>query len=212
MDVILGDIRSFLTDEVLEKNDVFGHAGHMQIFRNNDDINSIIFNTPKDIFNKIIFDTNNNYFFDERDYSRFNLFRSEKKLLLCDYYADVRPPSRQFGIRFFKFTFRGQIEDNGFKTCFYYDRNKGKLYYIIYKKRFLQKKELLYVHLQKRKMKNLVYNSECNFVCFPNRFVECDDEKMIFHKCRFNLIDFIRCMYDNRKVYFVRFKNKIFKR
>ena len=68
MDVVLGDIRKFITDDVLSKNDVIGHAGHMQIFKNCKEINELVLKTPSStlkkyfaIKNEIIFLINANF-------------------------------------------------------------------------------------------------------------------------------------------------------
>ena len=200
IDVILGDISNFINPSVLNKYDVIGHAGHMQIMKNNCEINSLIFKTPPDYFKKVLLDTQHNYYFDERNYSRYNLYISERKRPLNDYCADVRPPSRKFGIKYFNFTFRG-LEGKAEKSYFYYDRNNGKLYCIYLNNKKIFKYELLYVHLQKRKMKYLIKKKDVDIVIVPNRFIECSNKSNPLLHNHFHFIDFIQCMWIHRKKY-----------
>lgn len=201
MDVILGDIRHFLSDEILDKCDVIGNMGHMQVFRNVDYINNLIFQTPSDFFNKVLSDVDQNYFFDEREYSRFNLYNSERKKLIWDDVADARKPSRKFGLKYFRFSFPCD-DDKYLKQCCFYDHLNGKLYLIKIIGGTIKKQEMLYLHLQKRAMKNCVKDKNLNFLCLPNRFVECPTEKDIRSRYRFYLLDFLRCEWANRKSYF----------
>lgn len=201
MDVILGDIRSFLTNDILDGCDVIGNMGHMQIFRNVDYINNLIFQTPEEYFFKVLGDVKHNYYFDEREYSRFNLYDSERKKLIWDDVADARKPSRKFGLKYFRFSFPCDPDDKHHKQCCFYDYSDGKLYLTKIVNGLLVKKEVIYLHLQKRTMKNCVKDNHTSFLCLPNRFVKCDNINQIKKKYRFHLIDFLQCIWANKKTY-----------
>ena len=211
MDVILGDIRSFITDEVLNDNDLIGNMGHMQIIRNTKEINDLIFSVPQDIIDKVVLDVENNYFFDEREYSRFNLYKNDRKMLIWDDVADVRSPTRSFGLKYFRFTFPCDDSKKHHKQSCFYDRSLKKLYLTKVINKKMAAKEVIYLHLQKRKMKNDIKDSHSNYLCLPNRFIECKTINQIKKKYKFYFFDFIRCEWSNRKIYFRRLKNRIVK-
>lgn len=73
----------------------------------------------------------------------------------------------------------------------------------------IHKREILYLHLQKRKMKNFVFDVKNNFLCVPNRFIEYADENQIIKKCKLYIGDFIKSAFDNKKIYLSRIKRKI---
>lgn len=202
MDVILGDIRHFLTDEVLEKNDVIGNMGHLQIMHNIDSINKLVFLTQREYLLQVVCDLENNYCFDEKEHSRFNLLNSDRKLLIWDDVADVRKPSRGFGLKYFRFTFPCDVDNKHHKQSCYYNRHTGKLYLTKIINGKLVSKEVIYLHLQKRKMKNCIHNMQSNILCLPNRFIECSTESDIRRKYRFYLLDFLKCEWANKKSYF----------
>lgn len=212
MDVILGDIRHFLSEDILDKCDVIGNMGHMQVFRNVDYINNLIFQTPRDFLNRVLSDADQNYFFDEREYSRFNIYKSDRKKLIWDDVADVRKPSRKFGLKYFRFSFPCDADDKHHKQCCFYDYSDGKLYLTKIVNGLVVKKEVIYLHLQKRTMKNCVKNNHTSFLCLPNRFVKCGNINQIKKKYRFHLIDFLQCIWANKKTYlshvFNRFRRK----
>lgn len=64
IDVVFGNIRSFITDEILSDYDVIGFLGHSTLFRNTDRINGL-YRIPlqdKELYREIFLDPNNCYF------------------------------------------------------------------------------------------------------------------------------------------------------
>lgn len=167
VDLIFGDLNSFICSEKFENKDCVFHLGHLSFFRNTEEINYLIFNKiDKEIINKV-FSTNDICFFDERDYCRYNLLKNEKPKSVFDDYlmiADVSPvysfmwaPYEQYKVLTPK------------KYVFLYDDGKIKGYFEENGKLVLE--DYLYIHIMRRKMRNFV-KKDSNFIICPNRFIE----------------------------------------
>lgn len=206
MDVILGDMRHFITNDVLSDNDVIGNMGHLQIFRNKKEINEIIFETPADYLYKVITDASKNYFFDEREYSRFNLYKSDRKKLIWDDVADIRKPSRS--IKCINFTFAGESIDNN-KQCCFYDFKNRRLYALTRIRKQVTMRELIYVHIQKRTMKNCLCGRSSSFLILPNRFIECNSINECYKKYKRFWSNLIVCFGKNLSNYLKHIINRV---
>lgn len=119
--------------------------------------------------------------------------------------ADIRPASRKLGLKYFRFTFRGEVEAKHKKQCFWY--SGGNLYSVYFANGW-HMHEILYVHFQKRSMKNLVNDDSKNYLCIPNRFVSCDKREDISKKYKFYLSDFLKSLWKNRLSYIKHFLSR----
>ncbi len=84
MDIIWGDIRRFITDEILNSFDIISSrkeaiSGHFNLFRNNHEINKLFKSVPD---YKSLFSSQRGVFFDECHFSKFleNHYREERRV------------------------------------------------------------------------------------------------------------------------------------
>lgn len=148
-DVLWGDFRRFLTDEVLRKYNKISWRGHMTLFRNTDFYNEL-YKKESHLKNyKFIFQSSENEFFDEVVINdMFDIFQIP--YLKFNHFADLK-------IRSFNFILLHQPEEEEYKNTnqlFLWDNGKLFRKYIFEDKVYSE--ELLYVHFLKRPMKNLI--------------------------------------------------------
>lgn len=137
MDLIFGNISSFIDDELLSKYDKILFQGHFSLNRNNDRMNSMFLHTFPNIINyKIAFFTHHICHFDENG-----------TLAYCNEYdSDVR--------FFFKWIFYDtdflsyELKLHGSEAMLMWDNGKLTAYWNEGK----NSEEMMYVHLQKRTM------------------------------------------------------------
>lgn len=185
-DCIMGDLRSFLSDERLLRCDKIGFLGHMTVYLNTEEVNRRIFkNTKVAIPLNEILGSNENKAFDELNPSSINTIYQENGYdveRIDDIYYDISP---------LQYSFRQACYDEDYQLYYPYwkreifEWNEGKLYRISQKNKNIKKQELGYVHFQKRKMTNSVHNKK-HFLIVPNEFIDYQefDEKFLKKKCR----------------------------
>lgn len=171
-DCIFGDLRKFLTDERLSKADKIGFLGHMTLYLNDSDVNKRIFiKTKSNIPLSNILGSKENKAFDEINNTSINTIYIENGLdieRIDDIYYDISPLS---------YRFRQVCYDEQYSLFYPHKKreifkwDKGKLYNISDNDRKLVKKELGYVHFQKRNMKSEISNKE-RYLIIPNKFVD----------------------------------------
>ena len=178
-DLIYGDIRHFLTEDLLDKYEKLFMRGHFTLFKNVAEINQLYRNAIDGIKQyEIAFSEAGAHHFDEgypEDVPGINrIFQDAGKAVFDEYYfADIDVENTQ------------QEQRKAEKSVFVWE--KGKLYRYYSEKTSIQKEEFMYIHLQKRKMKNLVADIEHaeQFLIMPNKFK--DYEKINAHNIgRFN--------------------------
>ncbi len=173
IDLIFGNIRKFLTDEILEEYEKIYTRGHLTLFKNSLKVNSAIRYTkinPNFYNYKEALTTDYACHFDEwGGISRIFLEENVKQYDNIDF-ADL------------------DVKDYNFKMLFeeklknkygIFEWNKGKLEFITKNN---VKKEVIYAHFQKRKMQVEVSNFEAEkFTVVPNKFLNYTkvDEKLL---------------------------------
>lgn len=169
-DTILGDLRSIITDEMLDCNDKIHSFGHFTLYRNAPDSN-LRFQIPPSCGTTIqeLFSRAEVTGFDEMSHPwSINTIYKENSFPLIeripDLVADLFPSKYTFQI----------IEDNGEKIPRVFEWDHGKLFDVTVHNGKLDKREIGYVHFQKRKMTSEVLNGTDHFYMIPNRFVPAD--------------------------------------
>lgn len=167
LDLIYGDIRAFLTDEILTYDKIFT-LGHLSLVCNTEEINRLFM---REIFGKELykeaFTNEQNYNFDEEFMGRPNInsiFREYGySVWEKSFAADIYTKSTHFLIDIGD----GQTEKR--KDAFFV-WNNGKVVRFVKEDTNVFEQEYLYIHLQKRKM-NIIVDSPCNvYKIIPNRF------------------------------------------
>ena len=166
-DLVWGDIRSFLTDEVLTAHVKIGVYGHCCIIKNEENNNSMFKKTYKDLPSyKEVFSSSLSYCFDEYCYSQFFIRSGLPSMRLADcfdvctnYYCFLPAKSHAKddfpGIQTAAFNYEGKA-----LACFYLNRHGSVI-----------KKNVLYAHFQKRPMK-ISTSHTARFSIIPNEFID----------------------------------------
>lgn len=166
-DLIPGDIRTFLTDELLEKYDKFFKLGHFQIFKNNEkNKNLFMHRTPKALNYRFAFQNNILYF--EEILGMHNIAKAAGvKTFEDNIFADIKA----YEYMFCRSTYGYDDSVEQKCICSYED---GHIYCYSVKDDAICKKEVLYVHLQKRNM-GIETNDMNYYLMIPNNFSEFED-------------------------------------
>lgn len=182
LDQLFGDLNMFITDEVLEKYDKLFCLGHMTLFRNTKKINRLFMSEFEDetylkTSYKQIFKDTKNYIFDEWPRKIININVIAKRKNIKTYYTENILDIMPFKSIFINIKYN--VDENVWfvdetRKNFIVVWEKGKLYaYTKNKKGKLLKKEAIYVHIQKRKIKNIEKfdNRKSNVIIItPNKY------------------------------------------
>lgn len=172
VDLIYGNLKSFITEELLHNYDRIFACGHLSLIRNNEYCNSLFKSVCEHCFYyKDVYSGDKNFSFDEFGQGSYGGFYQicqlkglklfNKKLyadilvkynrLVCDFGGDKETCNKEHKKKHVRFLFV-----------------KGKLFQL-WKNKNKERKEVTYIHLQKRKMKNAVkYLDE--FFIYPHVF------------------------------------------
>lgn len=180
LDLIFGDIESFLPNDDYDK---ISYLGHLCLMKNTKEIReSFMLNNPnskidfKDILSAPI-----NFGFDEIGdyginnllvYHNFKIFNYEK------YIADINCLSKRLTmVRLID----GKFKKEKKKMVFSFE--KGKIFnYSINSKELIEKKEYAYIHFQKRKMSNKISNKCSKFIITYEDFINFEKIDIDFIK------------------------------
>ncbi len=203
-DCIFGDIRKFITDDLLNKYDKIGFLGHLTIYKNRDDINKrFMMETKANISYKDVLSSSNNMAFDESNNYSINTIYNENnfsRYRIDNYYYDISPLS---------YPFRRAVYDNNYSykclkkipTVFKWEN--GRLFELSIVNNQLKKSELLYVHFQKRKMAKDFEGLKKIYYIIPNKFttkVNPDNLRQIKKVSRFKpYLQFFKLKYKSLK-------------
>lgn len=159
-DIICGNLRRFLNDEVLE-NDKILDLGHLSLQKNDPKLNLAF---KQNDYYKIVFSQNYNFVFDEKQY--VNYF--DKIYINRSIIADINVRYNNLIVNSHK--------ENG-EYIFHwkkYDKN-CELTGIYVQDGLIKKEEFLYIHLQKRRMVTDINELNDFFVIPPNLFINEDE-------------------------------------
>ena len=165
-DIVYGDLRKYLKEDLLEKyNRIFGR-GHLTLLRNTEEINKMYLSVKEPLY-KEVFTFPCGCAFDE--YWGFS--RYWDKVHHDVFFQDILFDD----IDCMKYPFHSQMrrrEDIG-KSNFIYSYEDGKLYRIYEYQGKLCKEETMYVHFQKRNME-IRTKAANKFMMVPNAYIPFD--------------------------------------
>lgn len=166
-DLIFGNLRKFINSKTLDNCDKFGVLGHLSLIKNVDENNEIF--KKKDNYKEILSSPRTFAFDEVYDGSINSVFKENKKRIIrFSCFADIYTKSSSFRMtHFIGNTLRDFKTEKKKKRLFIWD--DGKLMCFSQKGRALCKKELSYIHLQKRKM-DVKLDNEKTFKIIPNSF------------------------------------------
>lgn len=172
VDLIFGNIRKFITEDILNNYEKILSHGHFTLYKNSDKMNKLFMIKRKDcMYYKDVYSSSvswNN--FDEYPYGVSRIAKMENiKVFEKIIFADLD----MFSYTFRKLaSYNENEEDDDENIIQYFQWQDGKLFDIILNGNATIKKELMYVHFQKRTMEieeNL--EIENNYLIVPNKFI-----------------------------------------
>lgn len=161
-DLILGDIRKFITDEILNRYEKFFRLGHIQIFKNNTKMNTLFMQKVYSALNYKYAFSKNILFFEEI-IGMTNIANAKG---IKTYAENVFSDLNMFELMFEKgnYTYKELTVQ---EQLFEYDN--GKLFSYSIDEGTIQKREILYVHFQKRTLQRDTVDLN-KYIIIPNRF------------------------------------------
>lgn len=180
LDLLWGDLRFFITDEILNEYDRLFLHGHLIIYRNNPEINSWYrLLPPIDIEHtyKKIFSSNENFAFDESgggsNWGGMNLMvlKAQKKQYCERYFDDILYEYNNFVCIRNSVFFKNIPIAEAKKIPVCYKILDRKLYRCFQIKNRYVEEEILYVHFQKRSIEFKISDDDVDFSLIPNEIV-----------------------------------------
>jgi len=162
-DMIWGDIRRFITDDILNKYNKIHELGHMSLIRNSKYYNELY--KYNDAY-KIAFSENYNLlFFDEHGFN--DIFRvNEDNIYRHKSIADFNPRKYNFRLN------EGCTKNDISNANHIYTWEAGNLLRYYVKGNKILTEDVLYIHFLKRKMKVSAESNAENFAIIPNEIVK----------------------------------------
>ncbi|MBQ3532846.1 MAG: hypothetical protein IJA51_03980 [Oscillospiraceae bacterium] len=175
LDLIFGDLRAFFPDEQLAMYDKVGHLGHLTLYRNTPEINTLFMATLDNRQRyREVFTTEQSCIFDEWDDLSINqmFLRTGKRLWLWNDFFDAYPHDDNLvratrDIDFSDYSWTPKID----RTPHWISWEDGNIFSHTRKNGSWEKEELAYAHFQKRDMSvNCLVDGQ-SFWCLPSGFV-----------------------------------------
>lgn len=176
IDLIFGNIRSFITDDILEEYDKINLHGHFSLHRNCDAMRYLYTAESKDIiYYKKAFAIDWVWHFDE--YPGVSYLCQEKNIKYVDVeeYADLDWSRNKF-IKVYDHSEKKTDSDDIQQVFFW---KEGELVNIIKQGEDIITRDMFYVHLQKRKMKNNVSSLLEGYYIVPNEFLNQEYKNIV---------------------------------
>lgn len=171
-DCIFGNLRKFLGEKLLNENDKIGFLGHMSLYRNREDANQrFLLPTKSGVSLKQILGVRENRAFDELTPYSINTIYKEYQFpsaRIDEMYVDVSP---------MRYAFQASVYDKFYsqsyekKAPMIFMWRNGKLFEYRIANGKAQKREIGYVHFQKREMKKTFAGVTESYYIVPNQFI-----------------------------------------
>jgi hypothetical protein len=201
-DMIFGDIRKFVNDDILENYEKIYTRGHLSLYKNNEKINYLFKSNLGNMFYKEVFTTNISKVFDEEE-GIYDIFLKNNCKVYDKYeYIDLCKFSKELINNSYtllkNYKYQTIIFDNG-KVEFVHMHNKN-----------LIKKEVVYVHYSGKKfdnkgLKKFQFTKIGTEKIDENNYFKYDNANMIFYiKIKITIKKFVFRV--NRKINKVRMK------
>ena len=174
IDIILGNLNKFITDDMIDKYDKIFCLGHMIIYKNTYDNNRMFMKkyNGKELY-KEIFSSEKTFIFDETFGGKDNINSIFEEYGKKIYTKDLAFNAKIFPTKFVRTQFdysKYDFVDESYKKAIYI-WNNGDLYRLFLNEKKLVKEEFIYFHFQQRNMQ-INYNiMKSNFFkIIPNKF------------------------------------------
>lgn len=180
VDLILGNLSNFLPENKIKEYDKIGHLGHLSLYRNTDDVNKLFMSEIDGILRyKEVFSSERSCVFDEWNRISINhIFLKEKKSVwMFDDFFDIYPYDDNFKkverkLPVYNESYGKDIIEKDISFGIIKD---GKTYQLKNHNGKWEKKEVAYIHFQKRKMLVKVDKLESGVFCALDTFIPLSD-------------------------------------
>lgn len=180
VDILVGNLSKFITNEMLEKYDKMFCLGHMIIYKNSYENNRVFMSSiSSEKWYEESFSTNKITIFDETYKNNKNVntifLKNKKKVLQEDYSFNVKILPTKFVRTKYNYL-KKDFDDEKYKNAVYC-WNNGKIVRYYLENGKCVEEEYMYIHLQERKMK---FNKKV----LNNQIIQIVPN--IFKKCKYN--------------------------
>lgn len=184
LDMIFGDISEFITEDILKQYNKILCRGHLSLYRNNNIVNNYFKLDHPEINYKNIFNSNKNFAFDEWAGIHKLLTHHNIEVYHDEFIADIDPK--------FKKLLCTKIPNYN-KQIFVWHKGKVYQYYEVDGK--INKREVAYIHFQKRNMNILteIQDKDDTFIITPDGFQKVNISKI--DKKKLELYNKDSCVY-----------------
>ncbi len=165
LDVVYGDIRHFITEEVLTHYKMISGWGHFTLYHNDEDTNTYFMKSIEGYLDyKDVFTQRNSMYFDEYHYKGFG-----------DKWRDCRPEDCWLNWQFDnvskpKQSYHFCSLTRGWKQVIF-EHDGNKLYMIRFNKGNIERKESLYAHFQHREFMKDFVTDYSHFLITPRAII-----------------------------------------
>lgn len=175
IDLIWGDLRTFITEAVLDNDKIF-KFGHCCIYRNDVGLNQIYKCKVEGVpYYKLVYSSPCSFGFDE-DKGIHILFQHKRmKLFEYPFMYDVKVETKYISPASSMNEREDMQELKQAKSGLFHFSSKGLYYFYIASDNRIMQKPFMYVHLQKRKMKDYTTNKN-NFFITYHSFIDSIQE------------------------------------
>lgn len=166
IDLIYGNIRLFLTNDILDAYDMISGWGHFTLYRNNTYCNNFFLQKVDEfLYYKDVFQSHSNMVFDEYLHKglsdRWMHLNPQKVYKIDGLFDDVLVPHRAMHFKAWGYPYKKLI----------YHYCDGTLYRVYILKGKVERKACLYAHFQQRKNFSIHTNKFDSYVIIPNSFI-----------------------------------------
>lgn len=176
IDLVFGDLHSFLPKEKIKKYDRIGHLGHLSLYHNTDEINKLFMSEIDGVQRyKDVFASDKSCIFDEWNWISINhiFLKKNKSMWMFNQFFDIYPYDDNF-----RRVRRERPEGNESygkdiieKAMSFGSLENGKVFQWRKYNGKWEKNEVAYIHFQKRQMSVTVNETDNRILCIPNNFV-----------------------------------------
>lgn len=181
LDLLWGNLRSYLSDALLENYDFIYREGHLRLYRNIDDINRLFMRKGSIFQYKKVFSCRESHGFDEA----LGIQRIAERNSIKMYYddnvvADIDPFQKPLYIRRIM-NQRWKDEAGIFRSIKNYKYQifmwkNGKVFRYYLEDGSIKKDEFMYIHFLKRKMRNTIKDEDVDCIIItPDSFLKGDE-------------------------------------
>lgn len=208
IDLLFGNISHFIDSDMLDYYDKIGHLGHFSLYKNKKEINELFMS---DNYYLDVFTNDRIYVFDEWNNISINTIMLKKNHSICylNSWTDIYPHNSYLNQVNCVFGDDQSVLYRTENKIHFFEWNDGTLYDHVLSFATLKPKEVMYVHLQKRKMTlsdKINTKPAIHIFCIPDKLVDISEWK----PCEFIILSFVRRVIDTKKFRF-QYKSFIYK-